>query len=91
MFDWDDAKAATNAHKHGVTFEEATSVFLDADAIEGDAHSDVEPRFFIVGRSDEKRILTVIFTVRSTSYGKERFRIISARPASRKERQAYTG
>lgn len=92
MFTWDVAKAIVNFEKHGVSFEEAATVFGDANGLDWDdpAHSDQEHRFKRLGQSVSERLLLVVYTVRGVKYEKETFRIISARPASRRERQAYT-
>ena len=91
MFTWDATKAIANFDKHGVAFEEAATVFVDPDGLQGAdvKHSQHEARFFRLGKSALGRILTIIFTVRRLSDGKETIRIISARCASRRERQAY--
>jgi len=91
MFSWDPAKAAVNHRKHGVSFHEALSVFADSGALEGAdvKHSLVEIRRFIVGTSDQGRILVVIFTLWGHRSGNETTRIFNARQASRKERAAY--
>jgi uncharacterized protein len=85
-FEWDDQKALENVEKHGVTFGEATEVFYDPNAVEGEdvAHSHNESRFFIIGYSSS-RILFVIFAER---VGKV-IRIISARPPTPSERKLY--
>ncbi len=90
MFEWDPAKAAANAVKHGVSFEEAATVFADGDALDGPAirHFSGEPRLFRLGRSAFDRVLFVAYTLRRHDDG-ETVRIISARKASRKERAAY--
>ena len=92
MFTWDVAKAIANFEKHGVSFEEAATVFADANGLDWDdpAHSSQERRFKRLGRSVSERILLVVYTVRGMNHEKETFRIISARPASRRERQAYS-
>jgi uncharacterized DUF497 family protein len=85
-FEWDNAKASANAKKHGVSFEEAATVFRDplylvfADP----DHSVEEGRFLIVGESGERRLLVVSYTQREKS-----IRLISAREATRKERNSY--
>lgn len=91
MFTWDITKAITNFEKHGVPFEEAATVFDDADALEWEdlAHSHVEPRFKRLGLSVTNRVLLVVYTVRRIQREKETIRIISARQANRRERQAY--
>ncbi|MDC0358484.1 BrnT family toxin [Oligoflexia bacterium] len=92
VFTWDVQKAIANFEKHGVSFEEAATAFTDYDGLHIDdvEHSQEEPRFFRIGKSCEDRILTIVFTVRMLSDGKETIRIISARQASKKEREAYT-
>jgi uncharacterized DUF497 family protein len=92
MFSWDVVKALKNYEKHGVSFEEASTVFDDSQGLDWQdlEHSANEPRSKRVGRSSERRILIVVYTQRRLSNGKETTRIISARPANRQERQAYT-
>jgi hypothetical protein len=87
-FEWDPRKAASNAAKHGVTFEEAKSVFYDEDAlvIPDPDHSKEEERFIIMGESGELRILVVIHCLRKTGTS---IRIISARRAGTKEQKPY--
>jgi uncharacterized DUF497 family protein len=86
-FEWDAFKARANAIKHGVTFEEAETVFLDRWAIEAYSweHSLHEDRLKITGMSDHNRVLVVAFTLRDH----ETIRIISARRTKRNEEQAY--
>jgi uncharacterized protein len=90
MFEWDARKAAVNRTKHGVSFEEAASVFGGTDALDGPdlRHSEDESRFLRLGRALTGRVLIVAYTVRRGVDG-EKIRIISARRASRKERAAY--
>ena len=90
MFEWDPRKAAANAGKHGVSFDEAVTTFLDANALDGPdlQHSKEEKRFRRLGLSVEGRILMVAYTARRTGHA-EAIRIISARRASRNERAAY--
>lgn len=92
MFSWDTAKAIRNVRKHGVSFEEAATVFADPEALDWqDAeHSVAEPRSKRLGRSAVGRVLLLVYTIRRVKDGKETIRIISARQASRKERQAYS-
>jgi uncharacterized DUF497 family protein len=92
VFSWDAAKAIGNHRKHGVSFEEAATVFADPEALdwEDTGHSGTEARSKRLGRSVTRRVILLIYTVRRTTDGKETIRIISARPASRKERQAYS-
>jgi uncharacterized DUF497 family protein len=90
-FTWDIHKAIANFEKHGVPFEEAATIFGDANGLDGDdaEHSTHERRRQRIGRSLTGRILFVVYTIRRTTHEKETIRIISARQASRKERQAY--
>jgi uncharacterized DUF497 family protein len=85
-FEWESKKAGTNARKHGVTFQEAATVFGDPLAItfEDPDHSKEENRYITFGLSIRKRLLVVSHTERS-----DRTRIISARPMDRKEREIY--
>ncbi len=89
-FAWDEHKAAHNARKHQVSFEEAMSVFLDENAIEyfDPDHSEDEDRFLMLGMSWRLRLLAVHYTVREQ--GKQ-IRIISARKATKNEAKAYPG
>lgn len=93
MFSWDTAKATANLEKHRISFEEAATVFSDADGLDWQdlEHSSREPRYKRLGQSIGRRILIVVYTVRRLKDGKETIRIISARQASRKERKAYSG
>ncbi len=86
LFEWDKNKAQTNLIKHHVSFEEAATVFGDENSltINDPAHSVVEKRFITLGISEMKRLLVVVHTDRN-----DRLRIISARLASKKERQQY--
>ena len=90
MFEWDTRKASANQDKHGVSFEEAASVFGDPDALDGPdvGHSGLESRYLRLGRAATGRVLMVAYTRRRRGDG-ETIRIISARRASRKERAAY--
>ena len=92
MFTWDLGKAKINIGKHGVSFEEATTVFSDPGGLEWEdfEHSDKERRLKRLGTSIGCRVLIVVYTIRRTPDGKETVRIISARQASRKEREAYS-
>ena len=89
-FSWDDRKNTANKKKHGVSFEEAQTVFFDEHAIEyyDPDHSDSEDRFLMLGHSYRVRILVVSYTLRKD--GTE-IRIISARRATKKEKKAYPG
>jgi uncharacterized DUF497 family protein len=90
VFEWDPRKAQANVAKHGVTFDEAVTVFLDPDALDGPdlQHSSAESRFRRLGRSADGHVLVVADTLRRSDDA-EAIRIISARRASRRERAAY--
>jgi uncharacterized DUF497 family protein len=92
MFTWDLRKAHANFEKHGVFFEEAATVFGDPEGLnwEDIVHSQQEVRYKRLGISVAGRVLLVVYTLRRTEDGKETARIIGARQASRKERQAYS-
>ena len=85
-FEWDDKKARSNATKHGVRFDEASTVFADSGSlsIPDPAHSRHEERFVTIGRSHRGKLLVVVHTDRG-----DNIRIISARPASKRERRTY--
>lgn len=85
-FEWDPEKAVGNLEKHGVTFEEAASVFFDplSITINDPKHSLEETRLIIVGHSILQRILVVVHTDRG-----DKIRIISARPATAVEKRSY--
>ena len=86
VFDWDVRKAASNVRLHGITFQEASTVFGDplAITVADPDHSGEESRFVDLGMSDRGRIIVVSYTERG-----EIIRIISARNATRRERQTY--
>jgi uncharacterized protein len=85
-FEWDYRKADSNLKKHGVSFQEATSVFADtlSITIPDPDHSSSEARFLDLGLSHRGRLLVVSYTERG-----EMVRIISARCAGRSERREY--
>ena len=87
-FEWDDKKSKINTKKHGITFDEAVSVFYDDRAIEfyDDEHSEWEDRFLMLGLSDKLNLLLVCHCHREP---KGRIRIISARKATKNESQYY--
>ena len=86
--EWDESKSRLNLKKHGVSFDEAQSVFLDENAIRyyDPDHSDDEDRFIMLGMSFQLRVLVVCHCYRSDD---KIIRIISARKANRKEAAAY--
>ncbi len=90
IFKWEDKKNKNNQKKHGVSFEEAKSVFYDENAIEfyDINHSEKEDRFLLLGLSSHLRILLVCY------YFKEKefiIKIISARKATKNEQHEYFG
>ena len=86
LFEWDLVKAAENVADHGVTFDEASTVFADPlSLLMGDPdHSEDEDRYLLLGMSVQQWLLVVAFTDRPP-----RTRIISARRATRRERRRY--
>jgi uncharacterized DUF497 family protein len=87
-FEWDRRKAASNHKKHGVSFDEARSVFYDVMALQffDPDHSDEEDRFILLGRSLTTRVLVVCHCFRESE---QVIRIIPARKADKDEEQAY--
>lgn len=85
-FAWDPGKAKRNLAKHGVSFEEAITVFDDPLYLDffDPEQSEWENRYIRVGCSNQKRVLVIAYTERD-----DQTRIISARPATKRERQAY--
>ncbi len=86
QFEWDPSKASSNLQKHGVSFEEAATVFADplSVTVPDPDHSLEEDRYIVVGTSARLRPLIASFVERG-----ERIRIISARRLTRSERRAY--
>ena len=86
IIEWDDNKAALNWKKHKIYFEDAARVFLDDNRIDefDEAHSDFEERRKVIGMVEN--ILFVVYTERG-----EKLRLISARNATRKEKEDYYG
>jgi hypothetical protein len=86
LFEWDPIKAELNKRNHGVTFEEAQSVFDDPLAVifDDEAHSTYEDREIIIGHSVHEELLFVCFTERTSG-----IRLISARRATEREREDY--
>ena len=85
-FEWDDQKAASNLRKHGVSFDEAVSVFADGQALTfaDTDHFEFEDRSRTYGISNKGRLLVVVHTERRNNV-----RIISARKATRYEKSFY--
>ena len=85
-FEWNENKARANFAKHQVSFEEAKTVFVDpfyVDFYDPD-HSGAEERYLIIGESQQGRLLVVSYTERQ-----QKMRLISAREATRREKDAY--
>ena len=85
-FEWDPVKAELNLREHGVSFDEATTIFRDtlSITISDPDHSDYEDRFIDIGMSHRMQLLVVSYTER-----KDKIRIISARRSTRAERKNY--
>jgi uncharacterized protein len=85
-FEWDPHKARTNLAKHGLTFEEAATIFSDSASltIPDPEHSLAEERYVTIGKAFAGKLLVVVHTDRG-----DNIRIISARVASRRERKFY--
>ncbi|PIT52306.1 hypothetical protein BHC44_08745 [Snodgrassella alvi] len=85
-FEWNNEKAKLNLQKHGVSFEEAITVFWDEHGliISDPEHSESEDRFILLGMSENLRVLVVIHCERDDS-----IRLISARAATKRERKQY--
>jgi len=85
-FEWDPAKAELNLKEHGISFDEATTVFRDtlSITISDPDHSGSEDRFIDIGMSHRMQLLVVSYTER-----KDKIRIINARRATRAERKNY--
>jgi hypothetical protein len=84
-YEWDPVKAASNRHKHGVSFADAVAVFSDDLALTLPDDHPTEQRFVIIGMDVFGEILVVVYTWR----GEDRIRVISARKATRQERKRY--
>ncbi|MGH7168358.1 MAG: BrnT family toxin [Nitrospiraceae bacterium] len=86
IFEWDDRKARHNVKKHGVSLEEAATIFGDplSLTIDDPLHSHGEERFVTIGMSTRQRLLVVVHTERG-----DRLRIISARLATKAERNQH--
>jgi uncharacterized DUF497 family protein len=87
-FEWDERKSRSNKKKHGVSFEEARSVFLDENArlIDDPDHSQDEERFILMGVSELLRVVLVCHCYRQDG---DVIRIISARRADSEEQSSY--
>ncbi|MGK7893279.1 MAG: BrnT family toxin [Xenococcus sp. (in: cyanobacteria)] len=85
-FEWDENKAESNWHKHGITFEQALTVFADPYLLftEDTKYSEQESREWAIGEAENGSIIVVVFTMRD-----QNIRIISARKATKRERRRY--
>lgn len=90
-FSWDAAKARSNLAKHGVTFQEAATVFFDRYALNlfDVAHSEDEERWVTIGQSQASRLLIAVHTLAHIDSDNVRVRLISARKVTPHERQQY--
>ncbi len=88
VFKWDSKKAKANLDKHGVTFEEASTVFYDPLAKLGHDpdHSEQEDRFILIGHSQRNNLLFVVHVYKESE---NIIRIISARKATKKEKNDF--
>ena len=88
-FEWDEEKAIANEIRHGVRFEDARWAFADAFGLDDydESHSDRETRFQRIGMA-EGTLVTVVYTMRRAEQ-EEVYRLISAWPATRRERRVY--
>ncbi|MGB5156828.1 BrnT family toxin [Desulfobacterium sp. N47] len=86
LFEWDTNKAQLNLKNHGISFDEASTVFSDplSQTIDDPLHSEDEERFVLIGRSIQGRLLVIVHTERG-----DRIRIISVRLATKRERFRY--
>lgn len=89
-FEWDDKKSQSNLRKHGVSFEEAQTVFFDDMAIQfwDESHAEKGERFLMLGLSNKLRVLLIVHCFREND---STIRIISARKATNKEMNEYSG
>jgi hypothetical protein len=89
-FSWDNRKDESNQKKHGISFEEAQTIFFDENAVEffDPDHSESEDRFLMLGLSYRLRVLVVCNCFKKSD---SEIRIISARKATKKEKKVYLG
>lgn len=85
-FDWDSGNIVKSETKHNVKWFECEQIFFNKPLLllDDKKHSTVEERYFVYGKTDEGRLLTIVFTLRGN-----KIRVISARPMSKKERRHY--
>ncbi len=89
-FEWDTNKEKINIQRHGITFEQASYIFADPFALSkfDDEHSEDEDRWILLGTSLNETVIVVAHTFRDND-GTEYVRIINARRATKREKQAY--
>lgn len=92
-FEWDPKKAKENIQKHKVSFEHATTIFLDSNAVSifDKEHSQNEDRWITMGIDSRGSLLVVIHTFQEIDDSTSRIRIISARKATKRESEQYKG
>lgn len=85
-FDWDKGNITKNWEKHKVSYIECEEVFFNQPILaqENEIHSKSEPRYYVLGRTNDGRHLFIVFTIRQ-----KKIRVISAREMSKKERRVY--
>ncbi|HHT9124794.1 MAG TPA: BrnT family toxin [Candidatus Brocadiia bacterium] len=85
-FEWNKGNIEKNWGKHKVSFIECEEVFFNKPIVvkEDEPHSKAEARYYVLGKTDEGRLLFVVFTIRGN-----KIRVISARDTNRKERRLY--
>lgn len=85
-FDWDDANSSKVWEKHGVSVAECEEVFFNSPLLSGPdkKHSGQEARYYVVGQTDSRRRLFIVFTLRT-----ELIRVVTARDMSRREREVF--
>lgn len=85
-FEWDEGNLAKSWEKHRVSIAECEQVFFNRPLVVADdeRHSGEEPRYYVLGKTDTRRELFIVFTVR-----RRRVRVISARDMNKKEREKY--
>jgi uncharacterized DUF497 family protein len=85
-FEWDQSNIEKNWEKHRVSYLECEEVFFNQPLLvqEDESHSKFEPRYYVLGRSNDGRHLFIVFTIR-----RNKIRVISARNMSRRERRIY--
>lgn len=90
LFEWDDKKNSSNLKKHQISFEQASQIFLDKDAIyiPDENHSEDEERWLVLGKIENFTIIVVVFVDKSNK-NEEKLRIISARKADKLEEKEY--